>query len=766
MLSVHLFVRPLADAKNPRVLSRYGQLWLIGRRWLWALLLVAGLVVQPAGRPVTRAQEGPLVLAFYYAWYDQKIWDSGQVGDQPAQRYASSDAATIARQVEQAQAAGIDAFVQSWYGPQTANNQTETNFRTLLDVAAQRGFRAAVDFETYGPFFPDLGSVIEALRTLLATHAQHPGYLRYAGKPVIFFWKQERFSVDTWAAVRAQLDPERASLWIAEGTDLSYLSVFDGHHLYNIAWSSDPTRTLADWASRVRRYESQNNVQRLWVATVMPGFDESRTGTASPIVRGRQDGAFYRQTWTAAMASRPDWIVITSFNEWVEGSMIEPSVSYGNLYLDLTREYVAQFKSSPLPDALPQARAPSATASPTPEDAVPGPTLAVASPTPNAPQVRTDQAVRVRAGPGTQYPRVGRLGPGESAAVVGRNEDSSWWQIRFEPAQGSLGWVSAEVVTFVGNATAVPVVSDRETPTPTSSATATPLPVTPTAAGAPPTSSPTLTRLAVTASAPVSAVPTPEATRASGAVVATRLSSDANLTLTGAPPTLAPTPLGTPAGVATSTRGQPVVSRLTETQTPTPAFSPLATLSPTPTWWPTLALDVGEGGQAAVYSPLATPANVSATAGQPAGPSPTPAPLPTPTWWPTLAFDDVASDEVAQFPVTDESASAGQPEPVTQPAILVPGSGVGGEPRRSEPAVATPGSRPSEGTQATVSALTTTPTRTSTPSRPTMARTLPGDTTFLLWLGVGALVAAVGLGGVLWWLLRSGRRRKQFPRAS
>ncbi|MCB0210572.1 MAG: glycoside hydrolase family 99-like domain-containing protein, partial [Anaerolineae bacterium] len=322
------------------------------RHTLRCFIVFCFLLLATAPSAPALAQEPP-VLAFYYAWFDQSTWSSGQSVDVPAQPYASTDPATIERHVAQAQGAGINAFVQSWYGPQVENNQTETNFRTLLDIGAARGFKAAVDLEVTSPFLGSSGAVTNAIATLMATHVQHPGYLQYQGKPVIFFWRQQQYSVDTWASIRNQVDPNHTTIWIAEGTDLAYQAVFDGHHLYSIAWAGSPGDELARWGNRVRSYEADNQVDRLWVATAMPGYNDTNLPRSNAFAVSRQGGDYLRQTWRGALASQPDMVIINSFNEWLEGTQLEPSASYGNLYLDVTRELVTELRGSPPPAPAP-----------------------------------------------------------------------------------------------------------------------------------------------------------------------------------------------------------------------------------------------------------------------------------------------------------------------------------------------------------------------------------------------------------------------------
>ena len=436
---------------------------------LTVVLLSIFLLLRPATPPAV-AQEPPLVLAFYYAWFDQNTWSSGQSVDLPAQPYNSTDPAVIERHVAQAQGAGIDALVQSWYGPQVENNQTETNFRTLLDIAAARGFKAAVDLEVTSPFLGSSGAVSQALGTLIATHAQHPAYLRYQGKPVIFFWRQQQYSVETWAGIRSQVDPNHDTVWIAEGTDLAYQSVFDGHHLYNIAWAGSPADQLARWGDRVRSYEAENQVDRLWVATAMPGYNDTNLPRSNAFAVSRQGGDYLRTTWRGAIASQPDMVIITSFNEWLEGTQLEPSASYGNLYLDVTREMVTELRGSPPPEPAPlqvasqPAQDSGAPASEVESQSTPAEVAAAQSQPPDGPYIETAAITNVRSGPDTDFETVGRLDAGQTASVIGRTEAADWWLVEFTPAPEGQGWVSGEVVEFVGEVADVPVVEPETAP--------------------------------------------------------------------------------------------------------------------------------------------------------------------------------------------------------------------------------------------------------------------------------------------------------------
>jgi hypothetical protein len=308
------------------------------------------------------SRESRLVLAHYFAWYDGDGWNDCNIsgGDQPAQPYDSDDPAAIARHIEMARQAGLNGFTLHWFGP---GDRTDRNFRTLLTQSEGVSFASTVVFSYH--FWPgaaghDQQSIGDALRYILDQYGDHPNFLRVDNQPVIFFIDVYRTPQtgqtpqQFWAAVRDQVDPGRKMWWIAEGLDPSYLSVFDGLYVFKISHAAYPHDYEKNprWSSRVRDQARQTGQPKLWIATISPGWDDLRAG-CKPDVRvpntshrlDRADGAIYEATFKAALAGDPDWLLVSSFNEWVEGSYIEPSLIYGDKYMQMTQEFVRRFRS-------------------------------------------------------------------------------------------------------------------------------------------------------------------------------------------------------------------------------------------------------------------------------------------------------------------------------------------------------------------------------------------------------------------------------------
>jgi hypothetical protein len=58
----------------------------------------------------------------------------------------------------------------------------------------------------------------------------------------------------------------------------------------------------------------------------------------------RAGGAAYDRSWQAALSVAPPWILVSTWNEWHEGSEIEPSVEHGRRYLEATRRWAERFR--------------------------------------------------------------------------------------------------------------------------------------------------------------------------------------------------------------------------------------------------------------------------------------------------------------------------------------------------------------------------------------------------------------------------------------
>jgi hypothetical protein len=229
----------------------------------------------------------------------------------------------------------------------------------LLKASAGRNFGVTISPDQAADFTGTLktpAGMLKALTMIRDRWMGHPNWLKWGGKPVVVFWNPQSFgSVAAWQQLRSQIDPGRAWHWVGEGTDFAYLDVFDSLYYFDITWAANPADAMAGYARRLDAYNRSHGANKPFISTVMPGYDDSRI-RGGHVVRDRANGDYYRRAWQTAIDRNAQAVIITSFNEWFEGTQIEPSQRYGNLYLDLTREQAARYKgagSAPAPRPAP-----------------------------------------------------------------------------------------------------------------------------------------------------------------------------------------------------------------------------------------------------------------------------------------------------------------------------------------------------------------------------------------------------------------------------
>lgn len=89
------------------------------------------------------------------------------------------------------------------------------------------------------------------------------------------------------------------------------------------------------------------------------------------------------------------------------------------------------------------------------------PTQPPVTPTPMPVEIAVQVIVELancRFGPGTVYLSLNEIRQGRTLVAVGRNDDSTWWQVEDPINPGGFCWVSSEVTEESGDASLLPVV--------------------------------------------------------------------------------------------------------------------------------------------------------------------------------------------------------------------------------------------------------------------------------------------------------------------
>jgi len=308
------------------------------------------------------------VLTFYYAWYGTPWGPAGKwlgwdaCGYDPnvvlkGRRatatphypldgiYDSCDEYTLQRQIIQAKEAGIDGFILSWWG---FEHYSHKSLEKLLKIAPKNFitiyYETAMTFDIRKRSREDaVKKIYEDLKRLLAEYAVSDQWIKVDGKPLLVIYIASEYTIDEWKWIRRKLEEEGYNMFLLGDTfNMGYLEVFDGLHAYTTVRYTRRGILIEDLYMKISKELKAKD--KLFAATVCPGYDDRKIRKPGIFIP-REDGRYYIDCWKASLKCDANWILITSWNEWIEGTEIEPSIEYGYDYLYLTRMYVNIFKS-------------------------------------------------------------------------------------------------------------------------------------------------------------------------------------------------------------------------------------------------------------------------------------------------------------------------------------------------------------------------------------------------------------------------------------
>jgi glycoprotein endo-alpha-1,2-mannosidase len=214
--------------------------------------------------------------------------------------YSSSNTKIVAAQMREIAAAGVGTLVVSWWG---FGSPEHDRLPLVAQAAQQQGLTIAIHLEPYDGRTP-----ARAAEDIVRLQ-QESGFTDF------YVYDADRDPAASWWEALEPLDNTR----VFGHTTLvgrAKASGFDGLYTYDVVtWNG----------ALFRRLCNQAHIAGLLCApSVGPGYD-ARLATRDESVRARLNGTTYDRMWKTAIRADADLVTITSYNEWQEGTQIEPA---------------------------------------------------------------------------------------------------------------------------------------------------------------------------------------------------------------------------------------------------------------------------------------------------------------------------------------------------------------------------------------------------------------------------------------------------------
>jgi hypothetical protein len=346
---------------------------------LAAMLLTLGLGGVPSGaqqstKDVPRRGSGAApVLVHYMPWFEGKPtspawgwhWTMNHYDpdtlnaeqrravashDYPlAGAYDSSDPDLLEYHALLMKAAGINGVIVDWYGTADFNDYAliHRNTTRLIETLKRFGLKFAICYEDQSVRQRVERGVIKPAEAVaqgkqdllwLSEHwFKEPLYVKLSGKPVLLAFGTPYFSAEQWRELLAAT-PEPPALYVED----NLIAPAEGVFGWTPMWMSREKRLTQ---SQVDDYLKQLYAKPCpTIGIAFPGYHDIYEEAKVHPSFGRLDadgGAVLARTLKLARDSKSPLIQIATWNDFGEGTTVEPAREYGYRYLEMIQNSTA-----------------------------------------------------------------------------------------------------------------------------------------------------------------------------------------------------------------------------------------------------------------------------------------------------------------------------------------------------------------------------------------------------------------------------------------
>jgi hypothetical protein len=298
----------------------------------------------PPGPTATQSSDNqpgfPIRAAFYYPWFPE-AWN--QQGFNPFTNYTpslgfydSSSVSVIQAHINAMTYGNIKAAILSWWGQGSNSDQRVATILGATSGSSNPSFRWSIYYENESQGNPSVAQLQNDLQYIQSYYGTNPSFLRVNGKFVVFVYAD--------AADACGM----ADRWVQADNNL-------GHPAYIVLKVFAGYKTCTSQPDSWHQYSPAVATDRQsgYSYAISPGF--WKKGDA---VRLARNLTTWNSNVSSMVASGEPWQLVTTFNEWGEGTIVESAVEWASAsgygqYMDVLHNNGNGNLPSPVGTALP-----------------------------------------------------------------------------------------------------------------------------------------------------------------------------------------------------------------------------------------------------------------------------------------------------------------------------------------------------------------------------------------------------------------------------